>query len=44
MKSGFIQATKGGSEQFPLHQDQLLESQEKLLKVLKELTVAEEEK
>lgn len=44
MKSSFIHTTKGGWEQVPLLQDQLLESQEKLLKALKEMTVAEEEK
>jgi hypothetical protein len=41
---GFIHATRGGWEHIPLLKDQLLESPEKLLKVLKELTVAEEEK
>jgi hypothetical protein len=35
---------RGGWEQISLLKDQLLESQEKLLKALKELTVAEEEK
>ena len=44
LKSGFIHATRGGWEQIPLLKDQLLESQEKLLKALKELSVAEEEK
>jgi len=44
MKSVFIHAIKGAWEQVPLLQDQLLESQEKLLKVLKQLTAAEEEK
>jgi chromosome segregation ATPase len=36
--------TRGGWEQFPLLKDQLLESQEKLLKVYKELLALEEEK
>ena len=44
LKSGFIHATRGGCEQIPLLKDQLLESQEKLLKVYKDLTVALEEK
>ena len=44
LKSGFIHVTKGGWEQVPLLQDNLLESQEKLLKEMKELTTAEEEK
>jgi chromosome segregation ATPase len=44
LKSSFVHATKGGWEQIPVLKDQLLESQWKLLKVLKELTVAEEEK
>jgi hypothetical protein len=44
LKSGFILATKGGWEQVPLLQDRLLESQEKLLQALKELTATEEEK
>ena len=44
LKSSFIHATRGGWEQISLLKDQLLESQEKLLKALKELTVAEEEK
>jgi len=32
IKSSFIHATRGGWEQLPLLKDQLLESQEKLLK------------
>ena len=36
--------TRGGWQQVPLLKDQLLESQDKLLKALKELTTAEEEK
>ena len=44
MKSGFIHATRGGWEQLPLLKDQLLESQEKLLKAYKELLALEEEK
>jgi len=44
LKSGFIHATRGGWEQLPLLKDQLLESQEKLLKAYKELFVLEEEK
>jgi len=44
IKSSFIQATRGGWEQLPLLKDQLLESQEKLLKAYKELLALEEEK
>jgi len=44
IKSGFIHATRGGWEQLPLLKDQLLESQEKLLKAYKELLALEEEK
>jgi len=44
LKSGFIHATRGGWEQLPLLKDQLLESQEKLLKAYKELLALEEEK
>jgi len=44
LKSGFIHATRGGWEELPLLKDQLLESQEKLLKAYKELLVLEEEK
>ena len=44
LKSDFIHVTKGGWEQVPILQDKLLELQEKLLKALKELTAAEEEK
>jgi len=44
LKSGFIHATRGGWEQHPLLKDQLLESQEKLLKANKELLALEEEK
>ena len=44
IKSSFIHATRGGWEQLPLLKDQLLESQEKLLKAYKELLVLEEEK
>jgi len=40
----FIHATRGGWEQLPLLKDQLLESQEKLLKAYKELLALEEEK
>jgi hypothetical protein len=36
--------TRGGWEQIPLLKDQLLESQEKLLKAYKHLTTALEEK
>jgi len=44
IKSSFIHATRGGWEQLPILKDQLLESQEKLLKAYKELLVLEEEK
>jgi len=44
IKSSFIHATWGGYEQLPLLKDQLLESQEKLLKAYKELLVHEEVK
>jgi len=44
IKTSFIHATRGGWEQLPLLKDQLLESQEKLLKAYKELLVLEEEK
>jgi len=44
LKSGFIHATRGGWEQHPLLKDQLLESQEKLLKAYKELVALEDEK
>jgi hypothetical protein len=44
IKLGFIHATRGGWEQLPLLKDQLLESQEKLLKAYKELLALEEEK
>ena len=44
LKSGFIHATRGGWEQIPLLKDQLLESQEKLLKAYKDLATALEEK
>ena len=44
LKSGFIHATRGGWEQIPFLKDQLLKSQEKLLKAYKELAMAEEEK
>jgi chromosome segregation ATPase len=44
IKSSFIHATRGGWEQLPLLKDQLLESQEKLLKAYKELIALEEEK
>jgi len=43
IKSRFIHATRGGWEQLPLLKDQLLESQEKLLKAYKELLALEEE-
>ena len=42
LKSGFIHATKGNWEQVPILQDQLLESQEKLLKAMGQLTAVEE--
>ena len=44
IKLSFIHATRGGWEQLPLLKDQLLESQEKLLKAYKELLALEEEK
>ena len=44
IKSSFIHATRGGWEQLPVHKDQLLESQEKLLKAYKDLIALEEEK
>jgi len=44
IKSSFIHATRGGWEQLPLLKDQLLESQEKLLKAYKDLLALEEEK
>jgi hypothetical protein len=44
IKSSFIHATRGGWEQLPLLKDQLLESQEKLLKAYKDLIALEEEK
>ena len=44
IKSSFIHAKMGGWEQLPLLKDQLLESQEKLLKAYKELLALEEEK
>jgi len=44
IKSSFIHATRGGWEQLPVLKDQLLESQEKLLKAYKDLIVLEEEK
>jgi len=44
IKSSFINATRGGWEQLPLLKDQLLESQEKLLKAYQELLALEEEK
>ena len=44
LKSGFIHATRGGWEQLPLLKDQLLESQEKLLRAYKDLMAAAEEK
>jgi chromosome segregation ATPase len=44
IKSSFIHATRGGWEQLSLLKDQLLESQEKLLKAYKELIALEEEK
>jgi len=43
IKSSFIHATRGGWEQLPLLKDQLLVSQEKLLKAYKELLALEEE-
>jgi len=44
IKSSFIHATRGVWEQLPILKDQLLESQEKLLKAYKELLALEEEK
>jgi len=44
IKSSFIHATRGGWEQLPILKDQLLESQEKLLKAYKDLVALEEEK
>jgi len=44
IKSSFNHATRGGWEQLPILKDQLLESQEKLLKAYKELVALEEEK
>jgi len=44
IKSSFIHATRGGWEHLPLLKDQLLESQEKLLKAYKDLIALEEEK
>jgi len=44
IKSSFIHATRASCEQLPLLKDQLLESQEKLLKAYKELLALEEEK
>jgi len=44
IKSSFIHATRGGWEQLPILKDQLLESQEKLLKAYKELLALEEQK
>jgi len=44
IKSSFIHATRGGWEQLPVLKDQLLESQEKLLKAYKDLIALEEEK
>jgi hypothetical protein len=44
LKSGFIHVTRGGWEQLSLLKDQLLESQEKLLKAYKDLTAALEGK
>jgi len=44
IKSSFIHATRGGWEQLPILKDQLLESQEKLLKAYKELRALKEEK
>ena len=44
IKSRFIHATRGGWEQLRLLKDQLLESQEKLLKAYKELLALKEEK
>jgi len=44
IKSSFIHATRGSWEQLPILKDQLLESQEKLLKAYKELLALEEKK
>jgi len=44
IKSSFIHATRGGWEQLPILEDQLLESQEKLLKAYKDLIALEEKK
>jgi len=44
IKSSFIHATRGGWEQLPILKDQLVESQEKLLKAYKELLALEVEK
>jgi len=44
IKSSFIHATRGGWEQLPVLEDQLLESQEKLLKAYKDLIALEEKK
>jgi len=44
IKSSFIHATRGGWEQLPLLKDQLLESQEKLLKAYELLALEEEKK
>jgi len=44
IKSSFIHATRCGWEQLPLLKDQLLESQEKLLKAYKDLLALVEEK
>jgi len=44
IKSSFIHTTRGGWEQLPILKDQLLESQEKLLKAYKDLVALEEEK
>jgi len=44
IKSSFIHATRGGWEQLLVLKDQLLESQEKLLKAYKDLIALEEEK
>jgi len=44
IKSSFIHATRGSWEELPVLKDQLLESQEKLLKAYKVLIALEEEK
>jgi len=44
IKSSFIHASRGSWEQLPVLKDQLLESQEKLLKAYKDLIALEEEK